>query len=240
MENELELLRLPGALGARLSAMNKQHQIFKRIYVMGCGRSGTWLLTGIMSTFRGVGLIPDELDVAYFGIITTQKKALVLKRNFKSYQSAADIPEEISLVHVVRHPFDVLTSIHHRTKEGFHISPVRWLGEMRSLRQLMEGNRLKLIIVRYEDMVSNPITVQCELASRLALEIEIPATDFMKTFNPPAKAVASMHGIREIDTKSVDRWRSDPEFLRYLVSIRPLLGDDLIWMSKTFGYDINF
>ena len=40
-----------GALDARLTQIDSDRPI-KRIYIMGCGRSGTWLLTAAMSTFQ--------------------------------------------------------------------------------------------------------------------------------------------------------------------------------------------
>src|SRR5947199_1870662 len=40
-----------GRLAARLEEIDDIKKI-QRIFVMGCGRSGTWLLTGLMATFN--------------------------------------------------------------------------------------------------------------------------------------------------------------------------------------------
>lgn len=239
IKNEIEMLMQPGALQLRLIDIDAQSKPLKRIFVMGCGRSGTWLLTGIMSTFSDLEVIADEVDAAMFGLIKTEKQTLVLKRNHRSYQTVIDVPQSINIVHIVRHPFDVLTSTHHRTPVGFHIQPDRWLGEMRSLQHLMQTKRPNTVVIRYEDVVSDPMAIQLQLSEVLGLTVNVAATQFMETFKPPAKAVASMHGVRQIDTKSVNRWKTDPLYRDYLTSILPQLGADLSWMAEQFHYDVK-
>ncbi len=130
-------------------------------------------------------------------------------------------------------------SVHHATKNGYYIKPARWLGEMMALKYLIDTQRPNFSVVRYEDLVTSPSVTQSKLASNLGLEIDIPAIDYMNSFAAPEKANAAMHGIRKIDTKSVNRWKSDPKYQAYLKTILPRLGETLNWMASTFNYDVR-
>ncbi len=227
----------PEKLAARLRKIEEKKPT-KRIYAMGCGRSGTWLLTGILSTFKDVSLLAKEVHYAHFGVFTTAKSALVMKRSANAYETIEEIPEQITIVSIVRHPFDVLTSHNPSSGRRYHISPGRWLGEMLALEYLLDSKRDLTKILRYEDMVADPDAAQSDLGQFLDLTAERPAHEFTQSFKPPKNAVAGMHGIRKIDTSSVGRWKNDPANLEYLKGIRPRLGRTLDWVAQTFDYDI--
>lgn len=84
-KKELLRLRESGTLAQRLAELD-QRQPLRRIYVMGCGRSGTWLLMHIMNTFLGVEVVLRESAIEYFGLMTTENPVLVLKRDHVAYQ----------------------------------------------------------------------------------------------------------------------------------------------------------
>jgi hypothetical protein len=48
-----------------------------------------------------------------------------------------------------------------------------------------------------------------------------------------------MHGLRGIDTRSLYKYKSDPDKVAYLKSIVPELGEPLDWVANRFGYDIS-
>src|SRR5262249_52397251 len=78
--HDKELLRLKqqsGALQQRLAEIDNRKPR-RRIYVMGCGRSGTWLLTHVMTTFFGVEVVLRELPVEYFRLLMSDSSVLVL------------------------------------------------------------------------------------------------------------------------------------------------------------------
>lgn len=107
--NALHQLSQPGSLDAQMAIMDRDRPL-KRIYIMGCGRSGTWLLTAVMSTFQDVYLVPKELDVEHFGLFSTTSSTLVLKRNWNSFERIEQIPAQVQIAYIVRHPYDVLSS----------------------------------------------------------------------------------------------------------------------------------
>lgn len=234
-----ELVKLSKSDNLRLRlAKNDEDKPLKRIYIMGCGRSGTWLLTALFSTFQDVCLVPNELPVEYFGVFSTDVPVLVMKRSSTSYQTIETIPPEVEIVMIVRHPYDVLTSHHPHFQKDFYIAPHRWLGEMLAVRYLLDIRRPNTMIIRYEDLVANPEGIQEEFSANFDIKPFAAANEIVSTFKSPAAAVA-MHGLRPIDQNSVCRFRNDPNKMAHLRSIRPRLGSLLDWTAETFGYDIS-
>jgi hypothetical protein len=211
----------------------------QRIFLMGCGRSGTWLLMGIMSTFLDTAIIPAEVPVELFALLTSPKHTQLLKRTMRSFETVEQIPARISILYIVRHPFDVLTSFNKTTGRKYHIGPARWLGEMLALQFLVDTQRSETKILRYEDLVEHPDRIQTELGEFFGLAKEVDANEFLSTFRPPPEATAAMHGLRPIDSRSVGRWKSDEENITYLRGIRPRLGATLNWVGANFDYDVS-
>lgn len=225
-----------GALEARLDQIDR-HRPIERIFVMGCGRSGTWLLTGLMSTFRDTCVVAKEVPVELFAQLTTTGRTLVLKRNSTSYERLSHIPARIKIAYAIRHPFDVLTSHNPTSVRVYHIDVARWLGEMSALRSALEDGRQNFCVIRYEDLATDADGVQKKLADELGLEVGTPAKELTSVFKPSGKAESAMHGLRGIDTRSLNKYKNDPERIAYLKSIRPQLGETLDWVAKRFDYD---
>src|SRR5262249_23737972 len=97
-ERELVRLKKPGTLQRRLAEFDASKAI-RRIDVMGSGRSGTWLLTYVMTTFSDVEVVPKELPVEYFGLLITDSPVLVLKRDRNAYQWTQQIPANIEILY---------------------------------------------------------------------------------------------------------------------------------------------
>jgi hypothetical protein len=209
-----------------------------RIFIMGCGRSGTWLLTGIMATFNDVFLLAREGPVQQFAEIKGEQSVHVAKRHFAAFRQADVIPPEIGILAIIRHPFDVLTSHHPAFETKYHILPRRWLGEMEALRWLMETRRPKTMIVRYEDLVVDPDQVQKSIADFFGLGIRISAREYQRVFRPPDDAREAMHGLRQPDVNSVGRWRNDPADRDHIGAILPDIQPMLGWVSTQFGYNV--
>jgi hypothetical protein len=220
-DKELKRLMKKGALEKRLTDIDKT-KAFRRIYVMGCGRSGTWLLTGVMSTFNDVEVVVKELAVEHFGLFQTDRSILILKRDSVAYQRIKEIPQQIEIVFIVRHPFDVLTSHLPISRRPYHILPHRWLGEMLALQYLLDTGRKNTKIIRYEDLVSKPVESQRELARFFTLQIRVPLDQVVK-----------------MDQSSIGKYKLDTTKIQYLQRIKPDLGDMLSWVAKTYNYDVS-
>ncbi|HML30691.1 MAG TPA: hypothetical protein PKE16_17995, partial [Hyphomicrobium sp.] len=199
-EKHIAKFATPGVLDTRLDQIDGIRPI-ERIFIMGCGRSGTWLLTGLMSTFKDVCVVAKETPVELFGQLTSTGQTLILKRNGVAFKRFTDIPARIKIAYIIRHPFDVLTSRHPATKRRlYHITPTRWAGEMEALRSALESGREHLCVVRYEDLVTDCGAAEKKLADELGLKSKMSVQDFTTVFNPSKRASRAMHGIRRIDS----------------------------------------
>ena len=204
---------------------------------MGCGRSGTWLLTALMSCFQNAVVITRELPVEAFGLVESAQKNIILKRAYNSYKHVNAIPDAVGIIFIVRNPFDVLTSHNPMTGRRYHISPDRWMGEMQALKQVLESGRTNVLVVRYEDLVNNAEAVLSQIARKFSLAQATDAASALAGVSLPQEAQLAMHGPRPIDQQSVMRHRRDPEALNYLRQIIPLLDGMLPWMAQQFRYE---
>lgn len=207
-----------------------------RIFVMGCARSGTWLLTGIMSTFDDVHLLTGEGPVTRFAEVGASETVHVAKRDHVAFGWINLIPQEIKILAIIRHPFDVLTSYNPNSQREYHVTPLRWNLEMQALRWLVETKRPGAFIVRYEDLVTNPNGSQKTIADFFKLRIRIPASEYERSFQAPERAIIAMHGVRAPDVNSIGRWKRDPESVAYISGLAPNLRPQLDWVSRQFGY----
>lgn len=219
---------------ARLDGTNPR----QRVFVMGCGRSGTWLLTALMASFADVAVVGRELPVESFALVESPCRTIVLKRAWHSHQRIAAIPPDIRILHIVRHPFDVLTSHNPMTGARFHVSPERWRAELGALRALIESDDPRLMVVRYEDLVSDTQAVLVRIAEAYGLVAKASSDEVMERANLPQEALAAMHGRRPVDSHSLGRFRNDPVALAHLRTILPELGETLDWVASRFGYDL--
>ena len=212
-----------------------KRKLLRRIYVMGCGRSGTWLLTHVMATFVGVEVVPRELPVEYFGLMMTGSPVLVVKRDRDAYQWIQQIPANIEIVYIVRHPYDVLNLP--GSGRPYHILPERWVGELTALRHLADSRRKNIKVVRYEDLVGHPVESQTKLGHFFRLKIRVPIDTIFTTSNNASES--PLHLSRKIDVSSIDKHKLDPAKLAYLAQIKPQLGEVLDWVGKTYDYNLR-
>jgi hypothetical protein len=235
-EQELLRLRDPAALVRRLADIASRRS-FRRIYVMGCGRSGTWILTHVMGTFKETDVVLEELAFEYFGLLTTSSAVLVFKRDHVAYQRIEQLPECIEIAWIVRHPFDVLTSHLPSSRRPYHILPHRWLGEMTALRHLLATGRKQTKVIRYEDLVMHPRDTQSALGDFFGLSKAVPIENLHTISSNPSEG--PKHRARTLDADSIGKHKRDPEKMRYLREIKPELGELLDWVSATYHYDVS-
>jgi len=233
----LKRLSEPGELGKAIAQLDSA-VTHRRIYLMGCGRSGTWLLTSLFSSFDNVSLVAKELPIEYFGVLKTNAPVLAIKRDRHAYQLVEEIPPSIEIVWIVRHPFDVLTSHNPMESRRYYIQPWRFVGEMLALKYLVENRQAGTLVIRYEDLVQDPIGTQQRIAERFGLSIGFPPDQINEKFHAPPEADIAMHGQRKIDSASVGKFRNHPENIEHLRKIYPRVEPVLAWVAKEFSYDI--
>ena len=179
------------------------------IFIAGCARSGTSLIRGLMECFKSVhthgGYASDEEEhaTAFEEIAGWRRFArwrwhLVIKRKNTSHLTLPDLRPDVELLYCVRHPLDVLTSTHPRTKHtrSFHVTPERWRSEYDAWRRFREKQpQRSVFVLRYETLIRDPDGVQPQIAQHFGL---VPRVSF--TNNPSGVQVRS---------ESLMRWQRD-------------------------------
>jgi hypothetical protein len=194
----------------------------KRIFIIGCGRSGTTLMQRLMHCSVDTFVAPLEHPVSKFDEIADYPVAVV-KRTATCHRTLWSLPPDniVSLLCMVRHPFDVLTSRMHYDDDHFHIEPKRWSREFHALEALEQSlPRPHIVFVRYETLVQCPDSVQADIARSYGLEI-------YRLFSTSAT----------ISLGSVRKWERDPGLLDYLDAIKPRLVGLERFCSR-FDYDL--
>lgn len=234
----LRRLEQPGALVARLADLDRAGPR-QRIYLMGCGRSGTWLLTSLMACFGALDVIAKEVPVEMFGLLRPGQPNVLLKRAWDSHRRLEAIPRSVRILQIVRHPFDVLTSHNPVTKTTYHVQPERWLAEMAALRRQVESDADRLVEVTYEELVGDASAALARIGAAFGLAVVTSPAEILRKGDLPPEAKVAMHGVRPVDNRSVGRWRSDPQAIAHLRAIVPGLGETLDWAARRYGYDIS-
>ncbi len=196
----------------------------KKIFVAGCARSGTSLTKDLMKCFENTLVVQKETQSKTFDELDPSWENHVIKRTAGSYKRLPQLPADIELIYCLRHPVDVLTSSHTKTRHlrQFHVTEDRWIGERDALQELREAQPDRQILyIRYEDLVGEPDRVQDAIAKRFALKPKVKFSE-----NPDTPIVAS----------SIEKWRSKPEFLAYVLAMEPSFLKRLSDFCDEFDY----
>ena len=215
----------------------------ERVYIAGCARSGTTMLQCMMLCFDEAWVEPGEWPVARFLELERPERLQVVKRDVYAWRVLPQLPAEISVVYLVRHPFDVLTSRHPRKAEGFWVNLARWQREFEAFRRL-EAERAEqggLVVLRYEDLVEESDPIQARLAARWGLTGRLPFSRFPEALADldlpeDSHLFKLLGGLRPPDPQRLYRWRQDE---RHHPTLRRLAAEapaDFRAFLERFGY----
>jgi hypothetical protein len=206
-----------------------------RVYIAGCGRSGTWFALGIMGTFKSSFICSEERHYGHFAAITHQQPSLhVVKRTFDAHAYLNSIPREINILYIIRDPRDVLTSQHDNVTR--YITLDRWKAEIAALKLLLKSDRPNVLVVRFEDLAANAETEQARIASAFQLSIAGEASAFHKKFKPGNNVDVYMHGLRAPDASVIGRWKKNVSDIKYVQTLNQQLIDTLGELASLFHY----
>lgn len=202
-----------------------------KIFIAGCGRSGTTLIRDLMKCFEDTTVFVDgpygEAPFSAFESLPTDKPHQVIKRTGECWRTLPLLPHEVELLYCVRHPFDTLTSIHPLTRHlrKFHITFERWSAEYRAWQQLREKQPERhIFILPYEELVCAPEATQARLAAYFGLQA---AVSFLE--NPDHLVISA---------RSVEKWKNNPEYQAYLQEIPRRMRAELLYFCDEFGYSL--
>ena len=199
---------------------NDQPQI-KRIYIRGCPRSGNTLMLYLCSIGFQNSYILTEQD------IPTLAKSHPDKITFATLPSPQSSPEkqeqanhfldqsDAAIIFMMRDPRDVLVSEHGKKPGEFWVkSPQRWIDNALILEKIQDHPRV--IIVKYEDLVTEPNQLQKQIAGKLGLTVNIPFSDSWQHFELTANATKSLNGLRKLESSRIANWRNDIKKKEYI------------------------
>jgi hypothetical protein len=234
--NELDLAREVSPYFENMLADIDGPHPCTRIYIMGSGRSGTFLLTCLMECFDDTYTLPDEVQAGMFARLRIPERVHVLKRNSLSPLLIDYLSHQIHLLFIVRFPLDVLVSSLRGTP--YFLPTAMWQRHTASLRRLITARRPNLKVIRYEDLVRWPDDLQHVMARHYGLRTRRPFSEFHDGLTLSQPVATAMNGIRPLDSASIGRWCGDPQHLEHCRRIWPEIREDALWLCEAFGYDV--
>lgn len=208
----------------------------QHVFLTGCGRSGTWLMAAMLMGIADLHALPGEQPIGAFLWMPDADVIQLIKRQHNAYLHFDRLPPDVRVIHMVRHPWDVLSSTH-RSVENY-ISMARIEGEHRAFFAHL-ADRPGTLVVRYEDVVLRPAAEQARIQAFLGAPAVTPFADFWRNTTLPVDVVKAMHGLRPLDAGALHRWRTDPEQTAYLRDLQATSTGVLAAFAARFGYDLT-
>ncbi len=149
---------------------------------------------------------------------------------------------EVFLIAMLRDPRAVVTS-RHSSKPGVYFRSFRhWRECAQAIRRLETHPRC--LVVRFEDLVAGPDTVQAVIERRLdalatkagdgyGLERRARFSDYPEGVEPGERAHRSLSGVRPLDSSRIAAWRDHLPRVRAQLDAHP---DMVSWLVE-FGYE---
>ena len=194
-----------------------------KIYITGCGKSGTTLLHRLFAAFSNVVLAPDEHTGKMFSFQDEGDTILVGKRSRyevysgwsgKGYffESLLELRmHKVILINIFRDGRDVIEG------EDGRISPSEWI---HSIYQTIDYAKYLTMNLRYEDLVRQPDLVQKDVAAQLKLNIKHKWSDYPKFLSREDLHLEFYRGLEEYELRpiSTDRIGKNHQMYKYRCS----------------------
>ncbi len=218
--------------------------LIRRVYIRGCARSGNTLMLYMCGTgFKNSHILEPERvpfpevsvpDQVTFGKIPRPERegeeARIRADNFL-------VEEDAAIIYMMRDPRDVLLSEHEmKPNEPWHKNPNLWIRNALLCQKLESHPRL--VLVKYEDLLTKPNQIQEKIATALGLEIAIPFSDCWQHFQPDKSNSRALNGVRELDQSRIGNWKKDPAQRKYIQN-RFSRWPYILPLMKHFGYEVE-
>ena len=205
-----------------------------RVYVTGCGRSGTWLLTSMLRCLESVDILPGENPIGHFWSMGDNACTHIIKRQHDAWRYFSLLPTEIKVIHMVRHPYDVLLSSHLGREN--HISLERIHEEHDAFFEHL-ASRPNTLTLRYEDLVSKTGTVQEKVMRFTGLKAKHAFDQFHRYVDLNQEVQNAMHGLRPVDASAVDKWKFSERTDDIIRAVKQSRSDIITRFMLYFNYD---
>lgn len=210
------------------------------IIVCGFPRSGSTLFYNMLrTTVQGYRFYDRE--ILALSVISDEDK--ITKRPMDVFDAEAIAARtEACFILMLRDPRGVLTSVHANSEGQYKAS---WDESLKTGRRGIAGRTPGLIanydamqrvpnpvFVKYEDLVTEPHSVQATIGEEFGFELHGHFADFYLGAIPPLLA-HQMNRVRPLDRSRLDAWREHPERIREQFNACPRLFD----MLFELGYE---
>jgi hypothetical protein len=207
--------------------------LMERIHVVGTGpRTGTTLMTECMLA----GFNVDSFDAHETSLRQHRRDA-----NIYLTKSPTDVLIVGPRLHVDRHfhviamlrdPRDVVVSVHDADPRKYW-APLRfWKNRINTIRRLRR--HMRFFLVRYEDLVRKPDSVQQVLAKGMPfLSQKALFSEFHNLASPSVDSIKALRGLRPIDAENIGKWRQHLPRVAGQLYIHGPITQELI----EFGYE---
>ena len=194
-------------------------------FVVGCGHTGTTLMTSRLGRHRDVLAVPRESGIflphnsirhvkqlleTWDDFASMQNKSVVVEktpRHVHAVDRIRDLVPAAQFILMVRNPLDCISSLHERFAD-FEMCLQRWVLDHAAV--LDTAKRYNAPIVRYEDLTADPQGTLAEVQQTLGLSVA----------DLEANALSSIHDFEWRSTDTVVRVRATQVSLE----IRPNTG----------------
>ena len=209
----------------------------KRILICGCARSGNTLMLHLMGTgFENTEILYDGPGGEVMPRKEDEKegKAIVGKFPKKAGKLEKWLDnEEFGAIYMMRDPRDVLVSKHFLKPKRYWVPTKRWIDAAKIAEELQGKERI--LMVSYEELLSDPKKVQEEIASAFGLSIAIPFEKCHEHFDQDDQTnISNMNGARPLDPGRIGNWKNDPAKKKHIE--KRLKDVELVKYMKKFGY----
>jgi hypothetical protein len=224
-----------------LSKITDMPQQGKQIHIVGClPRSGTTLLTELMTNCFAIDAYTEH-EYSIFKHYPKPYRVLCTKKpnDIKRIRFPLRVNPNLHVIYVLRDPRDAISSrSHQRNNQDKQIwgNLATWLQHHRIAESLWEHPRF--VVLRYEDLVTNPDQVQDYLQAKLPfLDKKLNFSDFHKVAKPSEKTNAALGGIRPISSSSIGNWRAYMPYIKAQLEKYSNDADDIPALLIQLGYE---
>lgn len=199
-----------------------------RVHVIGCYRSGTTLMMELLwyaYDFSG----RCEHEASLFRAIPDGERLYLSKKppDTIRIRQAFLVDEKLSVIAMVRDPRAMATSRHEKLPDVYFSGFGRWLEYQEAIESLVDHPRW--MIVRYEDLLKNPQSVQAAIEARFPLlERKRDFDQYPEDAEVPEKAAISLGGVRKIDPSRVSKWPEHLPRIKDQLKKHPAVADKLV------------
>ena len=206
-----------------------KQSIPNKFLITGCARSGTSLMTILMSYFKELKINPTiETPPTLFKDLdafkTPQRNDGLIWNDFiQPKKSLIDfINEGVKLIVMLRDGRDVVVSRHKSEPSSYWCGPKRWINSIEELLSALALDKKEMIhIVRYENLTIDFQSEMKELQKFVGLELDSNYINFHNEHQKANQITWAMNGIRPVSPNS-GMWQMEEHQIR----INEVLNDN--------------